>query len=47
MATPEERVLLLLAVDFWTWWRLSNEGLDDDRAARLMAATVVREGARA
>ncbi|MET0838372.1 MAG: TetR/AcrR family transcriptional regulator [Marmoricola sp.] len=44
---PEERVLLLLAVDFWTWWRLSNEGLDDDSAARLMAATVVREGARA
>ena len=43
---PERRALLLLAVDFWTWQRLAGEGLDDERAARLMAATVVLEGAR-
>ena len=32
--------LLRLAVDFWTWQRLSREGLDDRAAARLMAAAV-------
>ena len=42
-AGHEQRVLLRLAVDFWTWQRLNNEGLDDRQAADLMAATVVRE----
>ena len=26
-----------LALDFWTWRRLSTEGLDDDEAARMMS----------
>ena len=29
-----------LALDFWTWQRLSREGLDDEGAAELMAAAV-------
>src|SRR5436190_1263442 len=29
-----------LALDFWTWRRLKLEGLDDERAAALMADTV-------
>ena len=32
--------LIRLAVDFWTWHRLSREGLDDAAAADLMAAAV-------
>jgi AcrR family transcriptional regulator len=32
--------LIRLAVDFWTWHRLSREGLDDEAAAELMAAAV-------
>lgn len=36
-ARPEGRPLVRLALDFWTWRRLSTEGLDDDAAARLMA----------
>jgi AcrR family transcriptional regulator len=32
--------LLGLAVDFWTWRRLSREGLGDEAAADLMAAVV-------
>jgi AcrR family transcriptional regulator len=37
---PSERVraLIRLALDFWTWRRLSREGLDDEAAAKLMAA---------
>jgi AcrR family transcriptional regulator len=35
------RVLLRLAVDFWTWHRLSREGLDDRAAARVMAGAVL------
>lgn len=31
------RALVALALDYWTWHRLSTEGLDDGRAARLMA----------
>ena len=27
-------------VDFWTWRRLTDEGLDDEAAAELMAASV-------
>jgi AcrR family transcriptional regulator len=29
--------LIALALDFWTWRRLAAEGLEDDRAASLMA----------
>jgi AcrR family transcriptional regulator len=29
-----------LALDFWTWRRLSGEGMSDDAAATLMAATI-------
>jgi AcrR family transcriptional regulator len=32
--------LIRLAVDFWTWRRLSREGLDDEAAADLMAAAI-------
>ena len=32
--------LIRLALDFWTWHRLSGEGLDDETAAELMAAAV-------
>ena len=39
------RTLIRLALDFWTWRRLSLEGLDDDAAASLMAeATAPRPG---
>jgi len=34
---PDARALTALALDFWTWDRLSREGLDDDAAAALMA----------
>jgi AcrR family transcriptional regulator len=34
-------VLLRLALDFWTWRRLTSEGLDDRKAARLMAGVIV------
>jgi AcrR family transcriptional regulator len=37
----DQRALLRLAVDFWTWQRLSREGLDDRAAGRLMAGVVV------
>lgn len=39
--SAEQRALLALAVDFWTWTRLDREGLDDDAAARLMARTAL------
>jgi AcrR family transcriptional regulator len=32
------RVLIRIALDFWTWERLDAEGLDDRAAAKLMAA---------
>jgi AcrR family transcriptional regulator len=32
--------LIRLALDFWTWHRLSGEGLDDEAAADLMAAAI-------
>ena len=32
--------LTRLALDFWTWRRLSREGLDDEAAADLMAAAI-------
>jgi hypothetical protein len=37
--------LIRLALDFWTWRRLSREGLDDEAAADLMAAAIVTHGA--
>lgn len=37
----DRRALLRLSVDFWTWRRLSSDGLDDRRASRLMARVVV------
>ena len=36
--------LVRLALDFWTWRRLSRDGLDDDDAADLMAAAVATGG---
>ena len=41
------RALLRVAVDFWTWRRLSDEGLDDEAAAELMAVAVSAERAHA
>ena len=35
------RALLRVAVDFWTWRRLTREGLNDEAAADLMAGSVV------
>jgi hypothetical protein len=32
--------LIGLALDFWTWRRLTHEGLDDEAAAALMAAAI-------
>lgn len=34
------RPLTALALDFWTWQRLTREGLDDETAARLMTRMV-------
>lgn len=34
------KALIGLALDFWTWRRLSQEGLDDEAAAAAMAAAV-------
>ena len=39
------RALIRLALDFWTWRRLSREGLDDEDAAVLMAAAMAAHGA--
>lgn len=41
------RALLRLAIDFWTWRRLTGEGLDDRTAAELMAASVAASAAPA
>jgi AcrR family transcriptional regulator len=38
--TEQLDALIRLALDFWTWRRLSGEGLDDEAAAGLMAAAV-------
>src|SRR5688500_5500680 len=35
------RAAVALALDFWTWRRLSREGLEDNAAARLMVSAVV------
>ena len=34
--------LVALALDFWTWRRLSAEGMDDGQAAALMAGVIER-----
>ena len=34
------KALIRLALDFWTWRRLTREELDDEAAADLMAATI-------
>jgi AcrR family transcriptional regulator len=39
------QALTRLALDFWTWRRLSHEGLDDEAAADLMAAAIATPGA--
>ena len=36
--------LIRLALDFWTWRRLTQEGLDDEAAADLMAASIAGFG---
>lgn len=43
-ASRDRRALVRLALDFWTWRRLSREGLDDDAAADLMAAAISASG---
>jgi hypothetical protein len=37
--------LIRLALDFWTWRRLSRQGLDDEAAADLMAAAIATHSA--
>jgi AcrR family transcriptional regulator len=37
--------LIRLALDFWTWRRLSRDGLDDKAAADVMAAAIATHGA--
>jgi AcrR family transcriptional regulator len=37
---PDARALVALALDFWTWQRLTREGLDDAAAAELMARAI-------
>jgi hypothetical protein len=36
----QQRALIRLALDFWTWRHLDREGLQDDTAADLMAHAV-------
>ena len=40
------RAVIALALDFWTWQRLTQEGLSDDKAAKLMAELVVAAASR-
>jgi AcrR family transcriptional regulator len=37
------KALIRLALDFWTWRRLSRDGLDDEAAGDVMAAAVAAE----
>jgi AcrR family transcriptional regulator len=37
---PHARTLVALALDFWTWQRLDQQGLDEDAAAALMTGVV-------
>ena len=43
-AGAARRALIRLALDSWTWRRLSHEGLDDDAAADLMTAAATSAG---
>jgi AcrR family transcriptional regulator len=36
-AAARLRAVIALALDFWTWQRLTQEGLTDEKAAKLMA----------
>ena len=42
LAAGLNRPLVALALSFWTWERLSQEGLDDEAAAGLMASVSSR-----
>ena len=37
------KALIRLALDFWTWRRLTSEGLDDEAAADVMAAAIAAD----
>jgi AcrR family transcriptional regulator len=39
-ANPNRRALIALALEFWTWRRLTAEGITDPAAAALMARAV-------
>ena len=41
-AVAPRRALVRLALDFWTWHRLTLEGLDDRQASCLMADAIAR-----
>ncbi|MEV1130208.1 TetR family transcriptional regulator [Agromyces sp. NPDC049794] len=43
VASSGRRAFIRLALDFWTWRRLSREGLDDASAAELMTAAVASQ----
>jgi AcrR family transcriptional regulator len=43
----DQRALIALAVDFWTWNRLTAEGLSDAAAGELMASSILLQGGRA
>jgi AcrR family transcriptional regulator len=43
--TERTGVLARLALDFWTWRRLSRQGLDDETAADLMAVAIATQRA--
>jgi AcrR family transcriptional regulator len=44
-AAARVRAVVALALDFWTWSRLTGEGLGDDEAAELMTALVAQPAA--
>jgi AcrR family transcriptional regulator len=46
MRAERLRALLALAVDFWTWRRLTREGLDDEAAADMMAQAAANAAPR-
>ena len=43
--TERRKALIRVALDFWTWRRLSREGLDDEAAAELVAAAIAAHSA--
>jgi hypothetical protein len=46
-SSKRTRALIALALDFWTWHRLSREGLSDNHAANLMADLIAHTAASA